>query len=116
LPEIFSFEKHQIDHVIAEKHGGRTIADNLALSCTSCNQRKGSDLASVDPETDEVIRLFRPRLDRWSDHFKLEGGYILPLTPIGRVTVRLLQFNQTIRVAERELLVQLGVIGLNKER
>jgi 5-methylcytosine-specific restriction endonuclease McrA len=25
---------HQVDHVIAEKHGGQTAIENLALSCT----------------------------------------------------------------------------------
>lgn len=29
---------HEIDHVIAEKHGGATEADNLAYACAQCNQ------------------------------------------------------------------------------
>ena len=32
-----------IDHVIAEKHGGKTILENLCLSCYECNTYKGSD-------------------------------------------------------------------------
>ncbi|WP_419555776.1 HNH endonuclease [Planctellipticum variicoloris] len=28
---------HQVDHVIAEKHGGKTALENLALSCMTCN-------------------------------------------------------------------------------
>jgi HNH endonuclease len=40
---------HEADHVIAEKHGGATSADNLAWACFYCNRFKGSDLASVDP-------------------------------------------------------------------
>ena len=31
----------QIDHIIAEKHKGRTTLDNLALSCFFCNTFKG---------------------------------------------------------------------------
>ncbi len=27
----------QVDHIIAEKHGGPTTEDNLALSCFYCN-------------------------------------------------------------------------------
>ena len=46
---------HQIDHVLAEKHGGQTTLDNVALSCTVCNRRKGSDLSSVDPETGAIV-------------------------------------------------------------
>ena len=32
----------QVDHIIAEKHGGETSFDNLALACTNCNRAKGS--------------------------------------------------------------------------
>ena len=46
IPEAFTFASHEIDHIIARKHGGKTTAENLALSCTICNQHKGSDLAS----------------------------------------------------------------------
>src|ERR1700686_4499325 len=63
--------KHEIDHVIAIKHGGETTAGNLALSCTVCNKHKGTDLASIDPETGEMQRLFNPRRDQWREHFRL---------------------------------------------
>jgi 5-methylcytosine-specific restriction endonuclease McrA len=51
IPDVATFAPHEIDHIIAKKHGGRTEAENLALSCTLCNKYKGSDPASVDPET-----------------------------------------------------------------
>jgi len=38
---------HQVDHVIAEKHGGETKPDNLALSRMLCNRRKASDIGSI---------------------------------------------------------------------
>ncbi len=41
-PEDLAFARHQIDHVIAEKHGGETVLENLALCCTLCNRRKGA--------------------------------------------------------------------------
>lgn len=53
ISEDVSFTKHQIDHVIAEKHGGLTVEDNLALSCTICNKHKGSDIASANQQFDE---------------------------------------------------------------
>ena len=31
---------HHVDHVIAEKHGGQTNADNLALCCAECINTK----------------------------------------------------------------------------
>jgi hypothetical protein len=43
--QLFAFE---IDPIIAEKHGGPTVSDNLCLSCPDCNAYKGSDIASID--------------------------------------------------------------------
>ena len=40
--------RHQVDHVISEKHAGETILENLALSCLTCNRRKASDIGAVD--------------------------------------------------------------------
>src|SRR5882672_3652899 len=109
IPESATFAPHWIDHTIAEKHGGKTEADNLANCCVLCNQLKGSDLSSVDPLTREIVALFHPRRDPWTDHFRTSGGRIEPLTPKGRVTERLLQFNHTDRVVEREQLMQAGL-------
>src|SRR5262249_38217196 len=102
---------HQVDHVIAEKHSGATVAENLALSCVLCNQRKGSDLASLDPDTGALIPLFHPRRDAWADHFRFAQGMIEALTPVGRVTVRLLQLNHPDRVTERQVLLAAGVLA-----
>lgn len=110
VPESMTLAVHEIDHVIAEKHGGPTDADNLALACVLCNGFKGSDLASIDPESGAIVPLFNPRRDRWTEHFRLETGRIQPLTASGRATVRLLQLNHPHRVEERLLLVAAGVI------
>jgi 5-methylcytosine-specific restriction endonuclease McrA len=115
IPESITLATHAIDHIVAEKHGGLTVADNLALSCTICNGHKGSDLASVDPETGTIVPLFHPRRDRWSDHFFLAGGRFEPRTAIGRATVRLLQLNSPHRIEERRLLVAAGVIRIPSE-
>jgi len=98
-----------IDHIISEKHGGSTTINNLCLSCFWCNSFKGSDLSSVDWEDKgDIIPLFNPRQQKWKDHFRLEGVFIIPLTANGRVTVTLLQLNDPKRVKERLLLVELG--------
>jgi hypothetical protein len=112
MPESVSFASHWIDHIVAEKHGGKTEADNLANSCILCNQRKGSDLGSIDPDTGALTPLFHPRRDRWADHFRLVKGLIAPLTPIGRVTVGLLQLNHPDRIDEREQLIAAGVLPI----
>jgi HNH endonuclease len=110
VPEVAVLVSHEVDHVIAEKHGGQTDGNNLALACTICNKHKGSDLASIDPITREIVRLYQPRQDCWRDHFQFEAGEIKPLTAIGRVTVRLLQMNRQERVEERRLLAQAKVL------
>lgn len=112
FPESVSYAPHWIDHVVAEKHGGPTEEKNLAYSCIFCNQCKGSDLTSIDQETGDVVALFHPRRDRWLDHFQIEEGKIIPRTPTGRVTERLLKFNLPDRVAERELLLAVGLFGV----
>jgi hypothetical protein len=95
----------EVDHIISRKHGGQTEIENLALACIFCNRHKGTDVASLLRGSDELIRLFHPRKDHWSDHFHLDGSLISPLTPIGEVTANLLQFNNEDRLLERRLLV-----------
>ena len=109
IPESVSLFSHQVDHVIAEKHGGLTDINNLALACIICNKYKGSDIASIDPEDNKVVRLFHPRRDSWNEHFSLSNAGITPLTSVGRVTVSLLQFNRAERIAERNLLIKAGI-------
>jgi hypothetical protein len=101
----FSFH---IEHIIAEKHGGETLLENLGLSCPECNAFKGSDVGSYDRQTGLLTPLFNPRKQTWVDHFHLHGTVIEPLTPEGRVTVSLLQLNRVEHLAERELLLNLG--------
>ncbi len=110
IPDVTTFAPHEIDHIIAEKHGGLSESENLALSCTLCNKHKGSDLVSVDPETEKIVPLYHPRQDLWREHFCLSEAEFMPLTPIGRVTIRLLQLNRRDRVDERQLLLQAGMI------
>ncbi len=83
IPEAMTWALHTIDHIIAEKHGGTTTPENLALACTLCNSRKGSDLTSIDEQTGTIEPLFHPRRDRWIDHFQLVGGRIEPRTAKG---------------------------------
>lgn len=115
IPESATFTPHEVDHIIAEKHGGNTVESNLALSCTLCNKYKGSDIASIDPLTGHVTPLYNPRQQRWSDHFQMESADIRALTDIGRVTVRLLQINRIERIQERQLLIEAGILSINGE-
>lgn len=96
------------DHIISEKHGGRTDADNLAYACVCCNQAKGSDVGSIHWENHDFVRFYNPRIDRWADHFVLVGGRIDGVTPVGLVTARILAFNTGERVLERQTLQDMG--------
>jgi hypothetical protein len=80
----------------------------LALACHRCNLHKGTNLSSVDPVTGDVVPLFHPRRDQWHKHFTLEGARIVGLTPTGRATALLMQFNARRRLELREGLISDG--------
>jgi hypothetical protein len=100
------FVPFHVEHIIAQQHGGDDELDNLAWSCHRCNAYKGPNLASLDPQTGALVRLFHPRRDRWLEHFRIEGTTIIGLTPSGRATIRLLRFNDTHRLELRERLLR----------
>jgi 5-methylcytosine-specific restriction endonuclease McrA len=103
-----SIYSHEIDHVIAQKHGGQTVAQNLALACLPCNRTKGSDLTTFDPIGNDIVPLFHPRHQIWSDHFILDGAHIVGMTSTGRATVFLLKFNVPNRYLNRHVLITQG--------
>ncbi len=100
----------QIDHIISEKHGGLTQENNLAYCCAACNLHKGSDIGSVAPGRQRLVRFFNPRRDRWSKHFALrDDTFLLPLSVRGEVTARILAFNEPDRLEERKALQAEGL-------
>lgn len=76
LPEVYAIYPFEVDHIIAIKHGGKTIFENLAYSCIRCNRMKGTDLTTVSKESGGIIRLFNPRIDIWNEHFEIIEGAI----------------------------------------
>ena len=104
LPSDVAFFPHEVDHVVAGKHGGKTDLNNLAYACWRCNRHKGSDLGSIDPQTQSFSLLFNPRTQAWAEHFAFQGKQIVGLTPEGRTTVKLLRLNSEERLAERRSL------------
>lgn len=113
LHQDYTDFSHQVDHIIALKHKGLTVIENLALACLEYNLNKGSDLATIDPLTGAVALLFHPRQQNWLEHFALAGDTIIGLTPTGRATAALLQFNVPARIAERSRLIALGLFPPN---
>lgn len=108
LPERAASVPFEIDHVIARKHGGPTVAGNLALACFYCNSFKGSDIAGLDPKTNGLTRLFHPRRHRWARHFRWDGPELVGRTAIGRTTIRVLQINRPEALILRESLMAEG--------
>ena len=43
LPQLAASVPFEVDHVIARKHRGRTLASNLALACWYCNSFRIAD-------------------------------------------------------------------------
>ncbi len=108
---IHSSDTHvglQVDHVISEKHGGKTQLDNLALACAFCNRFKGSDVGSISKETKEFVRFFNPRVDKWQDHFEIDSYRVVGRTLVGEVTLFILKLNEPDRIIERQLLQMAG--------
>lgn len=99
---------HEVDHVVAEQHGGQTVEENLCLACFQCNRLKGPNLAGIDPLTGAVEVLFHPRLDDWSSHFRFLGAEIEARTPRGRATANTLRLNAPERVRLRSMLMETG--------
>lgn len=100
----------EVDHIISEKHSGPTEEANLAIACLFCNRNKGSDIASVAPGSDRLVRFFNPRTDPWNEHFRLglDGITIVPLTEVGEATVRIFGINAGDRLSERDILREAG--------
>ena len=110
LPQEFSGLRCHIEPLGARQHGGSDESSTLALACPECNLRKGTNLTSMDPDTEQVTPLFHPRQDRWADHFAHIGGNIVGKTPVGRTTVSLLEMNGSDRLRLRQHLLRLGFL------
>jgi hypothetical protein len=80
------------------------------MACGYCNLHKGERTTARDPLTEELVPLFNPRQQRWSDHFQWvdDGATILGLTPVGRATADALQLNRPLLVEARRLWVMVG--------
>src|SRR4051812_18179596 len=98
MPQRFDRRPFQLDHVRAQKHHGKTTLNNLALACLPCNVHKSSNVTGYDPKTDLLQKLFNPRTDSWSDHFRWWGPRLIGKTPVGRATIDVLRINLPVRV------------------
>ena len=109
LPEDCTVLPHAVDHIRARKHRGATTLRNTCFACAYCNAAKGSNPAGYDPVTDELMLLFNPRSDHWSEHFEWRGSSLVGKTKTGRATIEVLRINAAERIAHRRLLRAVGV-------
>ena len=100
----------EIDHILPESLGGPTVEENLWLACSLCNDHKADRVAGFDAITGEIVRVFDPRRQVWTEHFRwtTAGDQIVGLTPCGRVTVRVLDMNRASLVHARRSWVAVG--------
>jgi hypothetical protein len=100
----------QIDHIIARQHGGTAVLQNLALACFHCNRFKGPNIAGLDSVSGQLVRLFHPRNDVWTNHFQRDRAWILGISGIGRATVHVLAMNAEDLLQLRIELLKEGTI------
>jgi len=109
MPQTADDATFEIDHIIAKKHGGRTVARNLALACYYCNSFKGPNIGGLDPWTRRLAQLFHPRRHHWKRCFRWHGPTLVGRTPIGRTTIAVLCLNNPEAVTLRRALIAEGV-------
>jgi CRISPR/Cas system Type II protein with McrA/HNH and RuvC-like nuclease domain len=61
VPQAGRIAKFHLEHIFPFSHDGTSDFDNLAWACSDCNQFKGTNVASIDFETGNLIALFNPR-------------------------------------------------------
>lgn len=93
--EHWQLTRFTIDHILPISLGGTDNQENLALACFHCNRRKSNKISVLQTGDAEEVQLFNPRTMLWSDHFiwSRDAVTIVPLTAIGKATIRLLRLN-----------------------
>ena len=106
----FSDSPFDVEHIVPISANGKTLSENLALSCHGCNLHKSSKIEGFDVVSEEIVRLFHPRNDEWNEHFAWaeEFSVIVGLTPIGRATVETLKLNRKGLFNQRKMLYVYG--------
>lgn len=93
----------QVEHINPRHSLGTDDLQNLAVACPRCNLNKREAVSGRDYVTGKTVRLFNPRVDRWSEHFGVVAGQLVGRTVIGRATAIKL-FHRT----EQHLPLDLG--------
>ena len=110
-PEVLFNFPFEVEHIVPKSKNGSGQDSNLALACRGCNLFKSDTVWGTDPESNEEVNLFHPRIEQWGDHFvydsesrKIEGR-----SATGRATVARLQMNSDFQLASRRWWTSLGL-------
>jgi len=108
--EVVSGIPLTVEHITPKAKGGSDDNANLWLSCRLCNEKKGTLIEAMNPETGDVVSLFNARTQMWADHFTWseDGIRIIPKTAVGRMTIDVLSLNDELRVRARAIWVKAG--------
>jgi HNH endonuclease len=106
----FSHDDFSVEHVLPKALGGTDELENLALSCQACNNRKFTAQVAIDPISGESERLYHPRQDVWTEHFRWTTQFseVVGISPVGRATVQRLELNRPGLVNLRRALHKAG--------
>jgi hypothetical protein len=110
-PDSHSTDVFSNEHITPESRGGTTDADNLALACQGCNNKKYNKTHAVDPVSEELVPLFHPRRDDWHGHFTWSPDCLalIGLTATGRANIAALNLNRPHVINLRRLLMRDGL-------
>ncbi len=99
-----------VEHIVPRSNGGTNRITNLCYACAACNGAKYSAMSAVDSQTNQNVRLYHPRRDCWPDHFAWSNDRceVIPLTAIGRATLKRLNLNRPEAIEHRRILKDHG--------
>lgn len=108
---VFNF-LFEVDHVVPTSKGGTTDLENLALSCRACNAYKAS-FEVGSSRSEKVTRLFNPRLDVWSEHFRInfQTMEVEGLSEVALGSIRRLRLNSSAQMKARSLWKDFGIFS-----
>ena len=81
----------------------------LGLTPRPSKALEGPNIAGIDSLTGRITRLFNPRRDKWTRHFRWEGPYPVGKTSVERTTIVVLAMNHADAVAVRQSLTEEGL-------
>lgn len=110
-PESYAPEAFSVEHVLPKARGGKSLSDNLALSCQGCNNHKFTRTRGIDPVTEQSAALFHPRQHLWREHFAWmpDARRLIGLSPVGRATAEMLRLNRPGLMGLRKALIAIGI-------